>query len=431
MLKRIAHVQAEETPALFWSFAYFFCLLCSYYILRPIRDEMGIQGGVQSLPWLFSGTLAVMLIAVPVFGWLTARLPRRRLLPVIYYFFVANLLIFFLLLKSRTGIVYTARAFFIWLSVFNLFVISIFWSFMVDLFTKEQAQRLFGFIAAGGSTGALIGPALAAILAESLGPANLLLVSASFLISAIICVHRLVNWRTVRGKADASSGDDVIGGGAWAGAGIIFKSPYLGWICLYMVLYTTLSTFLYLEQARIVADAVAAPASRTSLFASMDFAVNVISFLGQLFLTGKIVSRFGVSAALVLVPALTILGFIVLGSLPVLAVLVVFQTIRRAGDFVFARPAREMLFTVVSREAKYKSKNFIDTVVYRSGDAASGWLFAALGAIGLGLSGIALIAIPISAAWLATGLILGKKYDVFHRKIDIADNARRRKYGKY
>ena len=431
MLKRITQVQTGETPALLWSFTYFFCLLCGYYILRPIRDEMGIQGGVQSLPWLFSGTFAAMLIAVPVFGWLSARLPRRRLLPVIYYFFVANLLLFFVLLKNQVAAVYTARAFFIWLSVFNLFVISVFWSFMVDLFNKGQAQRLFGFIAAGGSTGALIGPALAAILAVPLGPANLLLVSAAFLILAIICIHRLANWATLHGKAGASSGDAVIGGGVWAGVGIIFKSPYLGWICLYIVLYTTLSTFLYLEQARIVADTFDVPARRTSLFASMDFAVNTMAFLGQLFLTGKIVTRFGISAALVLVPILSILGFIVLGLLPVLAVLVVFQIIRRAGDFIFARPAREMLFTVLSREAKYKSKNFIDTVVYRGGDAASGWLFAALGAIGLGLSGIAFVAVPLAAAWLTTGLVLGRKYNVLNPKTDAADETGRRKYGEY
>jgi AAA family ATP:ADP antiporter len=223
----------------------------------------------------------------------------------------------------------------------------------------------------------------------------------------------------------------VIGGGVWAGVRIILKSPYLGWICLYIVLYTTLSTFLYLEQARIVADAFDVPARRTSLFASMDFAVNTMAFLGQLFLTGKIVTRFGISAALVLVPILSILGFIVLGLLPVLAVLVVFQIIRRAGDFIFARPAREMLFTVLSREAKYKSKNFIDTVVYRGGDAASGWLFAALGAIGLGLSGIAFVAVPLAAAWLTTGLVLGRKYNVLNPKTDAADETGRRKYGEY
>ncbi|MFQ6021927.1 MAG: NTP/NDP exchange transporter [Acidiferrobacterales bacterium] len=424
MLKRIVDVRDNEIRALWLSFAYFFCLLCGYYILRPLRDEMGIAGGIENLPWVFTGTFLAMLVVVPIFGVLAAKLPRAKLLPLVYYFFIFNLLVFFVLFQSSIATPYVARAFFIWVSIFNLFVVSVFWSFMADLYSNEQARRLFGFIAAGGSAGAIVGPALTAGLAVPMGPFNLLLISALFLALAVVCIHQLGRWARQREASVASPASSVhnaempIGGGVLTGVKLVFRSPYLLGICLFIWLYTTLSTFLYFEQAHLVAAAFAESAQRTTLFAFMDLTVNTLTVLGQLFLTGRVVARFGLPVTLALIPAVVLLGFTVLGLFPVLVVLVVLQVLRRAGNFAIARPAREMLFTVVGREQKYKSKNFIDTVVYRGGDAVSGWAFAGLAGLGLGLSAIAFVAVPLATAWLFTGLSLGNKQEVLRQAVN-------------
>ncbi|HWP91966.1 MAG TPA: MFS transporter [Thermodesulfobacteriota bacterium] len=344
---------------------------------------------------------------------------------MVYYFFILNLLVFFLLFKSGLYGVWTARAFFIWLSVFNLFVVSVFWSFMADLFTNEQAKRLFGFIAAGGSAGAIAGPSLTAGLSTVLGPVNLILLSILLLFLSVVCIHLLLRWEgSVHTKGEESetqqNADNMrIGGSIFAGFTRVLRSPYLLGICLFVVLYTTLSTFLYFTQARIIESAFDEPAKRTTLFASMDLAVNALTIIGQVFITGKLATRLGLSATLMLIPALVTLGFVALGLFPVLSVLVIFQVIKRAGNFAITRPAREILFTVVPKEDKYKSKNFIDTVVYRAGDAASGWAFAGLVGMGLNLSSIAFIAVPISAIWMLTGLILGKKQDNILKEVKV------------
>ena len=427
MLNRIVDVRSGETRALLWSFVYFFCLLCSYYILRPVRDEMGIQGGVRNLQWVFTGTFVAMLVAVPIFGAVAARFPRQRLLPIVYYFFIINLLIFYVLLESGIAPTYVARAFFIWVSVFNLFVVSVFWSMMADLFTNEQARRLFGFIAAGGSAGAIVGPSVTAMLVRPLGTVNLLLISAVILGLAVVCIRNLGRWAAVYEGGMTSSANEAlpeevqandaryaeapVGGGVLSGVKAVFQSPYLLGICLYIWLYTTLSAFLYFEQAHIVKEAFTDSVSRTAVFAYIDLAVNSLTVIGQVLLTAKIVARYGLPFTLALLPGLAVLGFIVLGLFPSLAVLIAFQIVRRAGNYGIARPAREMLYTVVGREEKYKSKNFIDTVVYRGGDAMSGWVFAGLQGVGLGLSAISFIAAPIAAIWLVTGWRLGKKQE--------------------
>jgi ATP:ADP antiporter, AAA family len=399
-------VEKRERWVLAWSFAYFFCLLSSYYVLRPVRDEMGIQAGVQNMQWLFTGTFVVMLAAVPLFGWVATRFPRRRMLPLVYWFFTGTLLVFFTLLKSGAAQTMVAAAFFIWVSVFNLFVVSVFWSFMADIFDHQQAKRLFGIIAAGGSTGAIAGPALTAGLAPALGPVNLLLVSAFFLLLAIVCVHRLVAHAAP--SSSSPPNDQPLAGGILAGVRLILSSPFRIGICAYMLLYTTLSTFLYFEQARIVQEALTLSADRTRLFASMDLAVNSLTLLGQVLLTGRLVARFGLTVALAAIPLLTLFGFITLALFAGLAVLVVFQVVRRAGDFVLARPAREMLFTLVNREARYKSKNVIDTLVYRGGDAVSGWLVAGLKALGAGAAMLAWTAVPFAALWVFIAYLLGR-----------------------
>jgi len=411
-LTLVLRAERGETGPSLWSFACFFCVLCGYYVLRPLRDEMGVQGGVENLPWLFSATFAAMCAAVPLFGFAASRLPRRRLVPWTYLFFIANVLVFYALFSSGAGPSWVARVFFVWVSVFNLFVVSLFWSLMADLFRPAQAARLFGFISAGGSCGALAGPTLTAFLAAPLGTANLLLVSCGFLGLAVVCIRALVRSADAPGEPapDAAPAVDSIGGTTWSGLVAITRSPYLLGIVAYVLLYTVLLGFAYLELARLVAATYQDSAQRTTLFAQVDLAVNVLTLLGQLFLVARLVEKLGVGAALALLPALGLAGFIAIGLAPTLALLIAFQVVRRAADYAIARPAREMLFTVLPREAKYKSKNFIDTVVFRGGDAASGWVYAALKGLGLSLAGLAAAAIPGAILWLAVGLWLGRQH---------------------
>lgn len=412
-LLKTVQVEPGEVRALLWSFSYFFSLLCSYYIIRPMRDEMGILGGVENLQWLFTGTLLAMTAAIPLFGWVSSRFPRRQFLPYVYSFFIITLLLFYSLMDGQIAPAYIARAFFIWVSVFNLFIVSVFWSFMTDIYSNAQARRLFAFIAAGGTVGALTGPTLTALLVQPLGMRNLLLVSAVFLSWAIICIARLSVWsesnRTGGEELPAKQKEEEIGGGIWAGVVMVVRSPYLLGICLLMLLFTTLATFLYFMQAQIIRDAFVDSAQRTAVFASIDLVVNALTLVVQVFLTSRLIKWFGLASVLAIIPVLLAIGFTLLGVAPVLAVLLVVQVIRRAGNYAVMRPAREMLYVVLSREEKYKAKNFIDTFVYRTGDAISAWVYAAMRSIGLGLSGIALIAVPLALIWAWIAFGLGRK----------------------
>ena len=414
-----AAVSRGEWGAVFWSFTYFFSLLCGYYIVRPMRDEMGIAGGVGHLQWMFSGTFLVMIAAVPLFGWVSRTFPTGRFLPYVYYFFIANLLLFFVLFESDITHAYVARAFFIWASVFNLFIVSVFWSFMADIFDSDQAGRLFGLIAAGGTAGALTGPVLTAALALVFDPTQLLLLSAAFLGWAVFCIHRLVRWRQCRQGRDTPpegesagkkpGGDGAIGGGVLAGVRLIFKSPYLVGICLMMLLFTSLATFLYFQQARIIEASFDDPSSRTALFAAMDFAVNALTIVVQIFLTGRLIRWLGLAWTLALLPLLLAAGFAVLAGYFALSVVIVVQVIRRAGNYAVMRPAREMLYVVLTREEKYKSKNVIDTVVYRGGDAVSAWAFTGLQALGMTAGSISLVAAPLALVWGGVAFLLGRR----------------------
>lgn len=411
-LQQLVNVKPGEERAMLWAFSYFFVLLCSYYILRPMRDEMGIAGGVENLQWLFSGTFVAMLAMVPLFGWLTARYSRAVFLPIVYGFFITNLLLFYLLFKSDLTAAWVARSFFIWVSVFNLFVVSVFWSFMADIFSNRQARRLFGFIAAGGTAGALVGPALTAILVEPLGTENLLLISAALLGWAMFCVRQLIAWRKACEDTDAvtvQSADLPLGGSLLAGIQLVLRSPYLLGIALLMLLFTTLATFLYFQQAEIIRDAFADSNQRTAVFASIDFAVNLLTVLIQVFLTARLVKWLGLSWTLALVPLLLTLGFMAFAVSPVFSVLVLVQIVRRAGNYAIMRPTREMLYVVLGREEKYKAKNFIDTTVYRGGDAVSAWIYAGLRSLGMGLSAIAWLAVPLAGLWALLAYRLGRE----------------------
>ncbi|WP_440998121.1 NTP/NDP exchange transporter [Arhodomonas sp. SL1] len=425
-LRRALLLRPGELPGLVGAFLYYFCLLCSYYILRPVRDEMGVRGGVENMQWLFTATFVAMLLAVPLFAALAARFHRRALIPTVYGIFIACILGFWLWLRADYAMAWGARAFFVWLSVFNLFVVSVFWSFMVDLFDEAQAARLFGAIAAGGSAGAILGPGLTAVLAQRLDPHALLPLAALVLALTLPCMAALNRWshRRADGGRRPDGNERPLGGTVLEGVQAVIGSRYLLGICAFIWLYTTLATFLYFTQATIVERAFTDTGDRTSVFAIMDFATNALTVGLQLFVTGRLVKRLGLGRALALVPLIVAGGFLVLAALPALLVLVAFQVLRRAGNYAVARPGREMLFTVVPRMQKYKSKNFIDTVIYRGGDAIAGWVYTGLGALGLGVTGISLVAAPIALIWAAIGYRLGvSQSDEARRQREEVSNA--------
>ncbi|MGE3616650.1 MAG: NTP/NDP exchange transporter [Gemmatimonadales bacterium] len=403
-------VRTDEVRTLLLSGAYFFCILSCWFIMRPIREQMGLAGGTRNLPWLYTGTLLATLVVHPPFAALVARLPRRQFIQIAYRFFLANILIFFGLfeLMPEHWQVWVGRVFFVWTSVFNLFVVSVFWAFMVDVFRTDQAKRLFGFIGVGGTLGGIAGATVTATFAQRVGPTALFLVSAVLLELAVQCVRRLsANQERQAGRHGAAS--EVIGGQTLAGILHVARSPYLLAICLYMLLFTIGSTVLYFQQAEIAGRYYADRAAQTAFFARLDLAVNLLTLLTQTFLTGRIIKALGVPVALALLPLVSFLGFLSLGAAPTLAVFVIFQVLRRAGEYAVARPSREVLYTVVSREDKYKAKHFIDTFVYRGGDQVGAWSMRGMQALGLGLAGTAWAAAPLSVLWLGIALWLGRR----------------------
>ncbi len=411
-LRRFIDVREDEVRALLFSAAYFFCVLSAYYVLRPLRDEMAVAGGVRNLPWMFTGTLVLMLLVNPPFAALVVRFSRIRFVTLTYRFFMLNLVVFFFLLRATTGSeqLWVGRAFYWWVSVFNLFVVSIFWAFMADVFRTEQSKRLFGFIAVGGTLGAVVGSAVTGILAQWTSAANLMLISVVLLEIGVQIVRRLSRLfeGLLRSKGLGRSQEVPIGGSMWSGVAHVVRSPYLLGICVYMLAYTIIATVLYFQQAEI-ADRIADRGDRTSFFALIDVATNVLTIVTQVFLTGRIIKWLGVAVTLTLLPAMCVVGFTVLGFWPGAIAIVVFQVLRRAGNFAVARPTRETLYTVVSREDKYKAKALIDTFVYRGGDQIGAWSYAGLGALGIGMAGIAFATVPIAGLWLLIGYWLGRR----------------------
>jgi len=426
LVRRAIEVREEEIGAVAWSFVYFFLVLAAYFVIRPIRDMMGAAGGVNNLAWLFTGTLAGMILLHPLYTALVARLPRRRFVPLTYRFFILNLIIFFVLLRGadEQATVWIGRIFFIWTSVFNLFVVTVFWSFMTDVFRPLQSKRIFGLVAVGGTIGAVSGSAITAVLVGWLGPVNLLLVSALLLELAGFASKRLGSHEARVAEAareeEIESGytateengdhsDEVIGGGILDGIRDVVKSPYLLGLAVLMVFFSVVSTFLYFQRIDIVDRAIPDPEAQTRLFAIMEFVVQSMTAVIQVFLTGRILKWLGVGWTLALLPIVSLVGFAILGFSPVLAVVVSFEVFRRAANFALQRPSREVLYTVLTREEKYKAKNFNDTTVYRFGDQVGAWSYTALGWFGLGLSALAFTMVPVSALWLVLALWLGKK----------------------
>lgn len=390
------------------------CLLTANNGLHPLRDAMALTGELDDLPWLFSATFLVMLAAVPLFGLAVAKLGRARLVPWVHRGLACHALIFFALMQGWAGDdpaigLWTARVLFVWTSVFNLFTVSLFWSVMADLFAADDAKRLFGMIAVGGSIGALLGPALGGALALWADPSALLLVVALALELALACLRGLHAGDDAAVDRDRPSADEAVGGSPFAGIGELLRSPALLGIAAYVLAMTISSTCAYFVQARIVEHAFADPDERTALFAGVDFVVNALTLVVQALLAGRVIRRFGLGLALALLPAITVLGLLALAAAPMLATLVVLQVVRRTCQYGFAKPSREVLFTTLDRSQRYKAKSLIDTVVYRGGDALTGWAFTGLAALGLGVTGIALAFVPVAAAWIAIASWLGRR----------------------
>jgi ATP:ADP antiporter, AAA family len=398
-------ITSPEAAAVIVAFIFFFCLLASLYMLRPVREEMAVRSGIKNLPWIWTGTFFLMLVVTPIYGWLVSRMTRLKLLRGVYLFFIANIGVFYFLLQNNIAPAATTTAFYMWMSVFNLFVVSVFWTIMTDVFSPEQSKRLFGYIAAGGSIGAIAGPAITAFAVGSVGIPNLLLVSAAFLVVPLFALVYLARWAAKHADPNRETLRDTrIGGGALDALKQTWKSPMLRALACYFLLYVTLSTFLYFEQIRIVGETFSDSAVRTAFFAKLDLATNIITLTLQFGVTRWLMARVGFFKALIVLPTFTLAGFIALALSPSLAVLAVFNVCRRALDFAIARPAREALFTLVPTEERYKAKNFIDTAVYRGGDAASAWLVTLVRQFSGATSVLAIVAIPISIAWL--GLVV-------------------------
>ncbi|PIA74639.1 MFS transporter [Ectopseudomonas toyotomiensis] len=419
MAQRVAvaiNAQRNELWPALAGFTLFFCLFSGYFMLRPIREAMGIVSGVENLQWLFTATFVVMLIAVPLFAWLSSRVPRIHFIDWVYGFFTLNLALFALLFFSAEESVWLARSFYVWISVYNLFVVSVAWSLMADVFDSEQAKRLFAFIAAGASVGGLVGPALSALLVSTLGQSGLILLAAVLLAVALSLKQVLMRWREEggagrAGAVRAESPRRPVPGNPFSGLMRVLSSPYLFGIAGFVILLATASTFLYFEQARLVAELFPDRAAQVRVFGVIDFVVQAGALIAQLFITGRVARRMGVRVLLACVPLLVCVGFIGLALMPTFAMLAALMIVRRIGEYAFVRPGREMLFAPLDAESKYKAKNFIDTVVYRAGDAMSGWLKSLLDMLAQGAWLVALVGAACAALWGLLGWYLGGQAD--------------------
>jgi AAA family ATP:ADP antiporter len=404
VLRWLLDVERAELPALAWSFAYFFCLLCGYYVLRPIRDAFGSE---YPLRWLFLATFLTLLVLTPPYGALVARFPRRVFLPIVYLAFIACLGVFYLLMLRADELRWFGAVFFVWVAVFNVFAVSVFWSFMADIFTNVQSKRFYGTVAAGGTIGAMLGPTLTVLLVDSVGIANMLLVSAGFLGLCLVAILRLVPWALARERERGwVAGEDAIGGSILGGARLILESPFLKAMCLLMFLGISLGTLLYNEQQAYARIAFPDDDVRAGYFATLDLIINVTVLITQLTITRYVLTHFGPAPLLLVMPLALGIGFASLSGSPFPILLSAVQIATRAGEFAMSKPARETFYTRVDRESRYKSKNFIDTVVYRGGDLTFSWLHAGLTqALGFGTAGIAAVGVAMSglfgfAAWL-------------------------------
>ncbi|WP_019398317.1 NTP/NDP exchange transporter [Pseudoxanthomonas sp. GW2] len=412
LLSRLFGVQPHEAPAVGAGLAMFFLLFTGYFMLRPVRETFGVAGGVDNLQWLFTGTFLATVAVLPVFGWIASKVPRRRIVPWVFGAVVATLLGFGASLLLQPENVWVGRAFYIWVSVVNLLLISLAWSVLADVFAPSEARRLFALVASGASAGGLLGPVLTTLLVGTLGHGGLLLLSSLLIGASAATALWLHRWRVRHPlpahERAAAPPPKRLGGNPFEGATDVFRSPFLLGICLFVVLLTTVTTFLYFEQARLVAELFPHREQQTRVFGLIDTVVQVLAILTQLFVTGHVARKLGVGVLLVAVPLVMAAGFLWLALAPVFAVFVVVMVARRAGEYALVRPGREMLYTVVPAAQKYKAKNFIDTAVYRGGDALSAWVKRMLDLLGEHPSLALFIGAGVALVWAGTGVALGR-----------------------
>lgn len=419
LLQRFFNVRREEVAPLLAAALFFFCVLTALMMLRPVRDALGMQRGIEAIRWLFIGTAVITLAVNPVFGWLVSRFRRLVFISATYTFFALSLVGFWALIVFTPQAVgeTSGQVFYVWFSVFNLFSTMVFWALMADRFTLEQSKRVFGVISVGGTLGAIAGPWLASLLAEPLGTPALLLVAAGFLGFAIVAAWLVAYLQPSPAAAGASSAQAVderavIGGSAWDGIAAVLRSPYLLGISGYVLLMTVSATFIYLTRLAMVDAMGDTVDEQTRMFANIDLITQITTLVLQAFVTGHVMKRFGVTVALIMLPVVVVLGFVGLAVAGTFALLVVVEATFRAMQRAVARPARETLFTVVSREDKYKSKAVTDTFVYRGGDVLGAWTEGGLRALGFGLVGLASVAVPLAVIWMGLGVWLGRQQEV-------------------
>ncbi len=411
-IRKLMHIRPGEGRAVGFAFAYFFMLMSGYYLLRPLRDAMA-SGVVEDLFSFYAGTLAVMLLLTPLFAALVSRVRKPLLLPIAYAFFASNLLVFYLLFKSMPDSRALAASFFVWVSVYNMFVVSVFWSFMADVFRDEEAKRLFGPIAAGGGTGAIVGPLVLQYLAPRIGVDAVVFLAMMLLLGTLPCIRALAHWAEARhGRFVLPPGDPEgrIGGGILAGFMIVVRSRYLLGIVTIIALGSIAAAFMYSELLRVVGSTYPDLASRAQFFGRLDFVVNIAAWTFQAFVVSWLIRRFDITGALVTMPIVALLSFLALAASPLLLVLAAGQVLRRGGEYGIAKPSREVLFTVVDAETKYKAKNFIDTVLQRGSDLVGIGLVTLAHAAGIGLVGYALIGAALMIPAIAVSLNLGRAF---------------------
>lgn len=405
-LERLVQVGHGEWPRFLLAFTYFFFLLGGYFMLRPMRGTVAANN-YQILHLLYTATFVCMLLIVPVFGFLVARFRRGVFIPASYLFFIVQLALFAWGFHGNQPALWVQRVFYVWLSVFNLFVVSVFWSFMADIFRPGQAQRLFGSIMAGGSLGAMAGPLVTARLVEPIGASGVMIMSLACLLVATVMAVVLGRYER---RSPGRTAEQVIGGRILEGAVQVFRSPYLLLICLLMLTHNLVSTFLYNGLAVLVDEGITGFEQRTEFFSYVDLAVQVLAFVLQFFITSRLVNRLGMPRAAVIPPLLLAGGFMILGSAMGLVLFAAIQVAQRSLNYGMLGPIKEMLFTVVDRETKYKSKNFIDTVVYRGSDVTASWLFKGWMLTGWPMASITLLYLPIMAIWGVAAWRLGRRY---------------------
>jgi AAA family ATP:ADP antiporter len=414
--KSAAVIETQELRAAVLSMLFFFFLFGSYSVIKPVRDAMGTVYGVDRLQELFTGTFVASLLFAPLYSWFATRIKLSSFLPWVYGFIAATIIGFYLLFETTAesqdrGV---AAAFYIWVSTFNMLIISVFWTFMADIFSRTQAKRLFGFVAAGGSIGGVVGPLIATALVKQVGNNNLMLISALGFVVTAMLVRMLAAEKprlmaAMGAEAQQTTLDHKLGGSPFDGFKLLLRSPYLLLLALFLLLMTWISTVVYFQLGELIKNAFESREARTQAYANIDLAVNSGAVLIQLFGTGHIIKKFGVKTGLLLNPILMVLAFVAVLISPVLLVLGGIQIIRRVAEYAVAKPTREMLFTVVDQESKYKAKNVIDTVVYRFGDLSSAWVSSFI--LPFGVAGLAVFGGIVSVIWFRIAWVLGKRYE--------------------